>query len=281
MKKRILVPTDFSEEANNALESARSLAVNTTSEILLLHVIEDPHFDTFKTIGEEHYNTMENVYVLKLIDVAKQKLESVISEDRFKDVNISYKVEIGKAYTTISEQIAEHGCSLVVMGTKGASGLQEILVGSNADKVVRFATCPVITVKECRDLTNIKHIVFATDLRPDQFSIIEELKLMQDYFGATLHIVKVYESLWLEEDEVKQRIEEFAKKANLENYTIHAVHGSDEAFAIMHFAADINAHMIALGAHDRHGLLYLLAGGISKDIVNHAKRPIWTQSIKE
>ena len=90
MKKRILVPTDFSEEADNALEAARSLVASTGSEILLLHVIEDPHVETFNTIGEEHYDTMENIYVLKLIEVSKNRIEALLEEDRFSDINISF-----------------------------------------------------------------------------------------------------------------------------------------------------------------------------------------------
>lgn len=281
MKKRILVPTDFSEEADNALEAARSLVASTGSEILLLHVIEDPHVETFNTIGEEHYDTMENIYVLKLIEVSKNRIEALLEEDRFSDINISYKVVIGNPYQNISEQIAEHGCSLVVMGTKGASGIQELLVGSNADKVVRYATCPVITVKNCRDLTKIKHIVFASDLREEQLSIIDELKQMQEFYGATLHIIKVYDSLWLKQEEVEERIEEFAKVAKLENYTVNVAHNNDEAYAIMEFANEIHADMIAMAAHSRSGILHFLSAPIARDVINHSKYPIWTQKVKE
>lgn len=280
MKKRILVPTDFSEEANSALESARTLAEDTESELLLLHVIEDPHVQTFQAMGDEAYDPMENIYVMKIIEVTKSKLESIVNEERFANVKIDYKLDIGNAYKSISEQIVQHGCSLVIMGTKGAGGLQEMLIGSNADKVVRYSNCPVITVKESRDLRHVNNIVFATDLRDDQLSIIEELSFMQNYYNATLHLIKVYDSTWVKEEEVKERMQKFAEIAGLKNYTLHPTHGSDEAYAIMDFAREIDADLIAMGAHDRHGLLYMLAGHVSKDVVNHAKIPIWTKSIK-
>ena len=278
--KRILVPTDFSEEANNALTSALSLANVTKSEILLLHVIEDPHVEAFRTIGESHYDPMDNVYVLKLIERTKSKLEDIVNESRFADIEISYKIDIGNSYTSIIEHIAKHESSLIVMGTKGVSGLEEILVGSVADKVVRQADCPVITVKQCKDLTKIKNIVYATDLKPEQEQIIDHLKRIQSFFDAKLHIIKVYDSIWMSEKEVKSRIEEFAEYMKLENYTSHVVKDADESEAIMDYAAEKDADMIAMGAHDRVGLLYLIAGQVSKHVINHAHRPIWTKSIK-
>ncbi len=278
--KRILVPTDFSEEANNAIEAAHSLAADTQSDILLFHVVEDPADDAFKTMGEVSYNSMENVYVLKLIEKAKDKLQSIIDDPKFADINISYKVEIGNSFSSIVEQIAEHKSSLIVMGTKGASGLEELLVGSLTDKVVRYSTVPVITVKSCNDLSKIKNIVFATDLKPDQFQVIEDLKLMQKHYDAKLHIIKAYDSIWLKKEEVEERVELFAKEAKLENYSINVVKEADQADAIMDFASDIDADMIAMGTHDRHGLLYLIAGHVTKDVINHAHRPIWTKAIR-
>ncbi|MEQ6119708.1 universal stress protein [Reichenbachiella sp. MALMAid0571] len=278
--KRILVPIDFSEEANNALLTAHSLATDTNSDILLLHVVEDPHYNAFETVGESHYDPMENLYILKLIEKTKEKLQAIVDDPKFKDINISYKVDMGNTYKSIIEHITMHKSSLILMGTKGSSGLQEILVGSVTDKVVRHASCPVITVKQFRDLSSVKNIVFATDLNDDQVQVIDELKLMQKHYGAKIHIVKVYDSTWLREDEVEERIKKFALHVKLENFTVNVVRYVDEAEAIMGFAADIDADMIAMGTHDRHGLLHWLAGHVSKDVINHAPRPIWTKAIK-
>jgi nucleotide-binding universal stress UspA family protein len=277
--KKILVPTDFSEEAENAICAAHSLAVKTNSEIVLLHVLDDPIVRSEEVTGETHRDPMEKVYVLKLIERSKEKLQAIVDEDRFNDVNISWKLKKGNAFQSISEAIGEVESSLVIMGTKGAGGLQELLVGSVADKVVRYANCPVITVKKCRDLTNANNIVFATDLKDDQASVIDDLKLLQEYYGAKLHIVKVYDSIWLSKEEVEKRINEFAARMGLKDYTVNVVEEMDEAYGILKFARELDADMIAMGTHDRHGLLHLLAGHVSKDVVNHAHRPIWTKKL--
>ena len=166
------------------------------------------------------------------------------------------------------------------MGTKGVGGLEELLIGSVADKLVRYASCPVITVKQCKDLTGIKNIVFATDLKEDQVQVVEDLKEMQAFFDAKIHLIKVYDSIWLKETEVKEKLQLFAEKVNLENYTVNVAKGTDEAESIMEFAADIDADMIAMGTHDRHGLMHLIAGHVTKNVINHAHRPIWTKAIR-
>ena len=245
--KRILVPTDFSKEANNALMAAHSIAVDIDAEILLLHVIEDPHFNAFKTIGESHYDPMENLYILKLIEQSKIKLQAIIDDDKFADTKIFYKLDIGNSYSSIVKNISSHKSSLVVMGTKGVGGLEELLIGSVADKLVRYASCPVITVKQCKDLTGIKNIVFATDLKEDQVQVVEDLKEMQAFFDAKIHLIKVYDSIWLKETEVKEKLQLFAEKVNLENYTVNVAKGTDEAESIMEFAAEYRCR------YDRHG----------------------------
>ena len=278
--KTILVPTDFSTEADNALACAHSLAAKINAEILLLNVIEDPYIDSIKTIGESHYDPMEQVFVIKLIEKTKEKLEAIINEEAYKDIKISYKLEIGNAYSLTTEHITNHKVDLIIMGTKGAHGLKELLVGSLTDKIVRYAKCPVITVKTCRDISNIKNIVFATALREDEEPVVESLKDFQKIFGAKLHLLKAFDSILIEKSKIEGLMKKYVEKFGIENYTINVDHDIDQARAIMKFASNIKADMIAMGAHDRHGLLYLLSGHISKDVVNHAQRPIWTFAIR-
>lgn len=278
--KRILVPIDFSEESLNALNAAHSLAVDTDSDLLLLHIVEDPNIETMKVSGETHYDPMDNIYVKLLLDKTRERLEAIVNDPKMSDLKINYKIEIGNPFSSIAENIASHEASLIFMGSSGASGLQEILVGSVADKTVRHATCPVIVVKGACEIKNIKDIVYATDLNEDHEQIIEDLKEMQSHFGAKLHVIKVFDSMWTTVPEVKKRADEFVDFFGLTDCTVAVKLSNDMAGAIMDYAAEIDAGMIAIGTHDRHGLLHLLAHHVSKNVVNHAHRPIWTKAIR-
>ena len=278
--KRILVPIDFSKESLNALNAAHSLAVNTDSDVLLLHIVEDPNIESMKISGEAHYDPMDNLYVKLLLDKTKERLEAIVNDPKNSDLNISYKIEIGNPYSSIAENIASHKASLIVMGSSGATGLQEVLVGAVADKTVRYATCPVIVVKEECTIDKISDIVFATDLMDDQIQIIDDLKELQSYYGAKIHMIKVFNSEWTTPAEVQDRMKEFVSKVKLENCTTVAKNSNDLAEAILDYASDINAGIIAIGTHDRHGLLHLIASHVSKNVLNHAHRPIWTKAIR-
>lgn len=116
--KRILVPIDFSEESMNALHSAHSLAKETGSEVLLVHVIEDPTAQSFNTMGIVDYSPMDNVYVVKLMEKTKERMDKLVNESEYSDILLKYRIEIGHAYEQISKVIAEHKSSLIVIDRK-------------------------------------------------------------------------------------------------------------------------------------------------------------------
>ena len=186
----------------------------------------------------------------------------------------------GNTFGSISNRISKKKIDLVVMGTKGSSGVDELLIGSNAEKVVRNADCPVIAIKAKTNADKIKNIVFATDLGGKQEKLVKKVKAMQEAFGAKLHILRVNTPGNFENERaIKRRMEEFTKENKLSNVTHNIYSDVLEDDGIMYFAESIKADMIAIGTHGRHGFMHILAGSIAEDLVNHAKRPVWTCKI--
>lgn len=278
---KILIPTDFSKEATYALESAYPLAKKTGAKIILVNVIEDPHDYSFNTMGIVGYSSEENIYIAQLLRKTEERLKLLVADRAYSGVEMLYDIKIGKTFDKIFEVIEHHQPDLVVMGSSGSSGLDEVFVGSNAEKLSRFSPVPVITVKAKRDLVNIKNIVYATDLNEEQGLIIKDLKQLQQHYGAQLHILKVFEPVWVNDTEVKERIKKFADHFNIENYTVNVFHESDEAEGILMFAGRNQADLIAMGTHPRRGLGLLLGGMISKNVINHTQIPIWTRAFKK
>jgi nucleotide-binding universal stress UspA family protein len=277
--KRILVPVDFSEVSIKALNTAYTLAKKVKSEILVIHVVEHPTDDSFNTMGVVDYSNNDNFFLTKLIESTKEKMEELVSRPKYADIVLRYKIEIGHPFLKISEIIASEKTSIVIQGSTGATGLAGLILGSNADKVIKHATCPVITVKEEADLTNIKSIVYPTDMRGEQDVIIESIKELRGFYDAHLHLVKAYDSEWLTQKEVEDRLEVFAKKNNLQDYSVTAVKESDEVDATLEFAKELNADLIVIGTHRGRGIDSLLHGFISKRLVNRSPIPIWTKAM--
>lgn len=279
--KKILIPIDFSKEAMFALESAYPLAKERGAGIVLVNVIEDPHSYSFNTMGIAGYSPEENIYIAQLVRRTEERMKALVADVAYAGVEISFEIKIGKTFDKIFEIIEQQQPALVVMGSSGSSGLDEVFVGSNAEKLSRFSPVPVITVKAKRDLVNIKNIVYATDLSEEQELIMHDLKALQKTFGAKLHLLKVFEPVWVNDEEVRERVQKFADFFKLENYTINTFHDSDEAQGILLFAGQHNADLIAMATHPRKGLAMLLGGMISKNVINHTQIPVWTKAIKK
>jgi len=278
---RILVPYDFSPVSEHALNFACQIAQKTDSEIMLLNVIEHPSADSFRTMGIQDVDPMEQLYIKKMYEKVSEKLNEVVTSASHADGKISTKIQLGNPYKTIIDQIVEEEVELLVVGTEGSEGLNEFFVGSISEKIVRNAACPVITVRDKAEVEPIEKIVFASDFINTDEDLIAQLKELQTTFEATLKIVKINTpaSFTSTRHDTKQ-MEDFVEKYHIENYTIDIYNYKNEEDGIILFAEDEAADMIALGTHQRKGVGHFLAGSIAEDVVNHATVPVWTTHLK-
>ncbi|GGZ26230.1 universal stress protein UspA [Echinicola pacifica] len=281
--KTILVPYDFSPESKNALAFAKGLATINQSHLKLLHVIEIPTGQTFNTMGEVGIgsNEMQNVFMMELIEQRKVQMAELKEENIDLPFKFTTKMIFGNPYAGISNEISETKADLIVMGSKGSSGLEELLIGSNTEKVVRHAKCPVITIKGLSDPRYIKNILFASDFSEENQPIFTQLKKLQVSLNAELHLVKINTSSSFETTrQSRTKVQEFIAKNHLEHVTFDIYNSDTEEEGITEYAEDHNIDLIAMATHGRTGFMHLLSGSIAEDVVNHAKRPVWTMKIK-
>lgn len=280
--KKILVPYDFSKVSEHALNFACQIADKANSDIILLNVIEHPTADSFKTLGMQNVDPMEQLYIKKMYETVQAKLNDVAVAANYSNDHIYTKIQLGNPFNTIIDQITEENVSLLVVGTEGAEGLNEYFVGSNAEKVVRKAACPVITIQDKCEIEPIEKVVFASDFQHADEKFIGQVMDLQRNFNAQLNIVKINTpaSFTSTRHDTKQ-MEDFVKKYKIENYTIEIYNYKNEEDGIILYAEDIKADMIALGTHQRKGVGHFLAGSIAEDVVNHSKFPVWTAHLND
>lgn len=280
--KRILVPYDFSKVSEHALDFACQIADKEASEIMLLHVIEHPTADSYKTLGIQDMDPMEQLYIKKMYETVQSKLSDVVSAAKYTDEKITTKIQLGNPFNTIIDQVTDENASLLVVGTDGSDGLNEFFVGSNAEKIVRKATCPVITVQNKCELEPIEKIVFASDFQHTDDDFVTQLKDLQKTFEAQLNIVKINTpASFTSTRHDKKQMEEFVAKYSIENCTIDIYNYKNEEDGIVLYAEDAGADMIALGTHQRKGVGHFLAGSIAEDVVNHSQIPVWTTHLND
>ena len=143
---KILVPTDFSEQADNALRVASQLAKKYDAEIYLLHLLELPlnQVDAMNS----HSDLPEAVFFMKL---ANKRFKEVLSKDYLEGVTVHETIEFHQAFEGIMETCKSKNIDLIVMGSHGVSGLKEMFIGSNTEKVVRSSEIPVLVIKNKHD----------------------------------------------------------------------------------------------------------------------------------
>jgi nucleotide-binding universal stress UspA family protein len=141
---RILIPTDFSDTADAALEYAFVLAERFGASVHLLHVIEDP-FVTGGLSAEAYIAEGPPVRAAMLSDA--QSLLSQRAAPRHPGVAVDGEVLFGHGAKSIAEYAEQRDVDLIVMGTHGRTGVAHLLLGSVAERVVRIAPCPVLTVR--------------------------------------------------------------------------------------------------------------------------------------
>jgi nucleotide-binding universal stress UspA family protein len=276
--KKILVPCDFSKPAINAFRFALDIATQSKGVIHLLHVIELP--------------ILHDTVLMPVLNFEEQLLKDlrVSAEDRFKkltdkyptgDVNVKFTVQFGSVSRMIQDYIEKESVDLVLMGSNGATGMREFFIGSNAEKIVRNAPVPVLVMKNYYK-GPIKNIVFPNTLDTEhQEELTMKVKALQSFFKAHLHIVWINTPINFHSDTVtRARLQAFAKRFMLKDYTVSIFNQTDEEKGIVEFANTVKGDLIAMGTHGRKGISHLISGSLAEDLVNHYKGLIWTYSLK-
>lgn len=274
--KKILVPVDFSEHAGYALEVAAKLAKDYNAEITVLHMMGLSEAYLSKSESEE---AAEAHFYMKL---AKKRFNSFLDKPYLKDVKITEMVQNYKIFSEINELAKEEQIDLVVMGSHGASGVSEIFVGSNTEKVVRSSDIPVLVIKEPRPSFKPKLVVFACDFAVESIRAYHNAQSFFAKWNVQLHLV--YVNLPNEDFrntmEIKKKVDLFLSVAHNGELppNTEIVHISDYSIesGIFNHAKDVKADLIAIPTHGRSGIAHFFKGSIGEDLVNHANLPVIT-----
>lgn len=272
--KSILVPIDFSIQAQFAAKVATSIARRTNCKIILLHMLELPS----GVIDPSSFgNSNNSPTTLLFLKRAYEKFEEFKELPFFDGIEIEDSVQFHKAYDGIISESVNKNVDLIVMGSQGASGLEEILIGSNTEKVVRNSEIPVLVVKKDIDNFKIENIVFASNFKFANRVAFQKILNFTVLFKAKLHLLKIntihnFETTKDSSDAIRAFINDF----DLGDYTLNIYNDVSIEAGILNFSKLIDADIIVLNTHGRRGLSHLFNGSIGEDLANHAKLPVIT-----
>jgi universal stress protein A len=141
--RHILAPTDFSELSNQGLKSALELAQSFGAKLLLLHVVEPPSYPLEGIVPSHLGATLLD----DLERQASREFAQMLPETQGSKLDVARRVVVGIPYRKIVEVAAGENADLIVMTTHGRTGLSHLVMGSVAEKIVRTAACPVLTIR--------------------------------------------------------------------------------------------------------------------------------------
>lgn len=273
--KQILVPTDFSEHAENALKVAAQIAKKNNSEIIILHILELPSQMNDAVLGGA--SIPETMLFIKK---ANEMLHEVSSKPYLDGISITEIVKIDKPIHGISQISQEHEADLIIMGSHGSSGIEELLIGSTTEKVVRNSEIPVLVIKNDIPNFNSSNIIFASDFSDEIKKPFEKLINLSKFFESKIHLVTICTPNSFKPTHVAEKaMNDFISEFQLTNYQTHIYNDTNIEKGIINFSNSINADIIGMCTHGRTGFAHFFNGSISEGLVNHAIKPVITFKI--
>ena len=269
--ENILVPTDFSDNANNALTYAAELNKKLNAEIMLFHVYTIPVIATdipVFVLTEGEVQADAEVKLGKL----KQEYKALYPEMEFKT-----KASMGLAKNGIIDEEKEARYDLVVMGTRGASGMSGFFTGSNTASVIGKSACPVIAVPENARMTGLNKIVFAANYGTDDFENVFEVIEIARLFDSEvilLHVATGELNKTFEFAEIEGFKAQISGESRYDKISFKLLEDTDVYHGLNFYIDEIKADMLILNMRNRTFAQKFASSSLTKKIAYHTHIPL-------
>jgi len=273
--KSILLPTDFSENSWNAIQYALSFFENSICHFFILHV---NRLGNIASVDTSYITTPETIEDVQT-KLAKKKLRELLKRiSKELPHNKKHKFYTITDYNFFIESIRNHvqekNIDMIVIGTKGASGLKKFIVGSNTGDIITKVPCTTLVVPENAKFKNIKEIAFPTDL-----SILYHIQTLQPIseiletfpsFLRILHIIKKEKDLNTDQIKYKELLEDYFFN---NNYSFHFLTNDNIEDAVQCFVQSRDIDIIAMVAKNLNYFQRILFSPTVKEISYHTDVP--------
>jgi nucleotide-binding universal stress UspA family protein len=265
---KILIPTDFSVLSKVAINFAIQLGRKFNAELILFHVV----YQQGPGRGSLKAKDLEQI----LINDARNECAQLIEDSKSLHPQIGYEVIPGYPVNQVVNNYANnHGIDLIIMGTKGATGLKKIFLGSNAASVMNKSKIPVIAVPEFAKFSGLSDIVYATDIL-NLRSEIERVISFARNFKARVHILHVTSPREEMVIDAKDMVAQLIDRMNYPHISFAVSHANDPEEGIDEYIAKNKIDMLVMFTHELTFFEKLFGKGITRQVALFNKVPLIT-----
>lgn len=277
--KKILVPVDFSECANAAVEVALNIAEKGKMEIFFLHLFPVKE-------SEPHVPAHVNIYDKKPQDAkhgqARQRLSELVLKAEASGLKATPVLVYNKGYDGIEDYILPYNIDLVVMGSHGERNIKQAMLGSNTRSFIRYASAPVLIIKQPMSDFAIKKIVFASSFEEDSISSFVPVKQLAELWQAEIHLLYVNTPYHFKEThESLAAMKRFMHQFPGVDYTPVIYNALNEEEGIHRYANDYHIDLVSISTHGRKGFLRLLVHSVAETVAIDEDMPVLIINTKE
>ncbi|MBC7696242.1 MAG: universal stress protein [Burkholderiales bacterium] len=267
---KVLIPTDFSVQAEYAYLMVKKLEEKTPIEIHFIHVLDVPDTVTINKNGKiETCGEIDIKYVISQKEIADRKLNDL---KNMYGQHIQTHLVLGKITDNIINYSETNKFDLIVMGTKGAWGVKEKLSGTATQMIARKSETPLLSLMCDRSDLIIKNILLVHDFKNPSNDNLILLKKIIKAFGAKVHQLQIVSKQTnLEKENVLMLMDKYAADNGIADYENHLLNDMDVENGVIHFNQMQDMDIVCIGTYLKGGLFHTSA---TEKLINHLFKPI-------
>lgn len=268
----ILIPVDFGEQSRIAIEQSYNIARMAQAELNLLHVV-DPG-SVFNLFSKKEQDDV-------LIRVKERMAELATEIHKTSGLRTNIIIEKGKLMDVILEQSEKLKSEFIIVGIQPTQDFVEMFMGSNANRLIREAKCPVITIKGKSHNEGCKRIVLPLDLTKETRQKVAYAVHFAKYFGSTIHAVTMsssHDNYFVNRLKLQlTQVSDFIQKEGVECKTqfLFTESGNSEmAKALLDYSHSIEADLVVIMTQQETEVIKYFIGSLAKEIIHNSDIPV-------
>jgi nucleotide-binding universal stress UspA family protein len=275
--KKILIPIDFSENADRTLAAAKAMAIPAETQLLILHAYQPPVPDLTVPSGAGIVPLPPD-----LEETFRKRLDEYVLEARDQGYHAEGLWSIGGIHPAVFDAIKHYSPELVVLGRSGTGGFLDRLLGSSATHIGLDATCPVLIVPPQATPKKFKEIVYATQLEYDENEILRRAFPLFDRLGGRVSFIKINSDAQPNVQPDQQYLDQITQEFSIMNEDFVVRTNDSVLQGIEDYCDEIKADLLVMSTR-RRGLLeaFITNPSVTKKMIIDTHVPLLIYHLKD